>query len=141
MGRPSKYTPELAQAICEAIAETGSLARALETPGDWPAQGTVFRWIATDEGFRESYVRAHEAGSEPDAMEMRRVAYDPDVKPEDKRLQIDVLKWQMARRCPKKWGDRQILAGDPEAPLQGMSEQQVDDRLSALMAKFEQRRE
>jgi len=33
------------------------------------------------------------------------------------RLRIDTRKWLMAHLAPKKYGDRTIIAGDPDAPL------------------------
>ncbi len=134
-GRPSDYSVELGERICAAIAETGGLAAALRTKGDWPAARTVFRWLVLHEGFRQSYARACEAGAEPDAEEMRRIANDPDITSDQKRIMVDVLKWQMARRSPKKWGERQVLAGDPEAPITGLSEAQVEARFTELMQK------
>ena len=34
------------------------------------------------------------------------------------RLAVDTRKWIASKVLPKKYGDRQVLAGDPDAPLQ-----------------------
>ena len=39
---------------------------------------------------------------------------------QERRVRIDSLKWLMSRIVPKKWGDRLLVAGDPESPLQVM---------------------
>jgi hypothetical protein len=34
------------------------------------------------------------------------------------KLRVDSRKWLLSKLAPKKYGERQVLAGDPEAPLQ-----------------------
>ena len=46
------------------------------------------------------------------------------------RLRVDSRKWLLSKLLPKTYGDRTILAGDPENPLAGMTDEQ-------LMAKLE----
>lgn len=33
------------------------------------------------------------------------------------RLRVDTRKWLMSKLAPKKYGDRTVLAGDPENPI------------------------
>ena len=33
------------------------------------------------------------------------------------KLMIDTRKWLLSKLLPKKYGDRTVLAGDPDAPL------------------------
>lgn len=115
-GRPTDYTEALGVAICERIVEHGTLAKAVE--GDeWPSVSTVYRWIVREPAFRDSYARARELSDEVDAERMREVAGDASIMPDHKRVMVDVLKWQMARRQPKKWGDRVNHAGVEGAPI------------------------
>lgn len=134
MGRPSSYSEELAAEVCAAVAEHGSLMKALRENDGLPAERTIYRWLATNEAFRQAYVRAREVGDEPVVEEMRQIAFDPEMPSDQKRVRIDTLKWEIARRSPKKWGDRQVIAGDPEAPLTGMSDEQLDARIKSLLA-------
>lgn len=43
-------------------------------------------------------------------------------------------RWRAAKIAPREYGDRQVLAGDPEAPLTGMSEEALDAAISAKLA-------
>src|SRR4051794_16693229 len=38
------------------------------------------------------------------------------------RLRVDARKWLMARMAPKKYGDKVVLAGDAENPMQVISQ-------------------
>ena len=106
MGRPSSYTPEVAALVCERIAEHGSLSAALEADPTLPADRTIYRWLVQHEDFRQSYTHARAIGDEPLADEMMRVARDPEIPSDQKRILVDTMKWQLARRSAKKWGDK-----------------------------------
>ena len=56
-GRPSKFTPELGDKICEELAN-GKSMRTVCKADDMPDKATVFRWIRTDEEFLNQYTRA-----------------------------------------------------------------------------------
>jgi hypothetical protein len=135
MARPTDYTPELAARLCERISEIGSLHGALTGEGseDLPAERTVYRWLVKHEEFRQAYTRTREIADEPMAEEMLRLANDDSVPADQKRIMVDVMKWQLARRSAKKWGDRQVIAGDPDAPLVSATEDQIDARINALL--------
>lgn len=104
-GRPTSYSTKLAAEICTLIAEHKTLRDALKRPG-MPSEATAYRWLAEQAEFREMYARAREQGDELDAERMREIAFDQSIAPDQKRVMVDVLKWQMARRSPKKWGDK-----------------------------------
>ena len=53
-----------------------------------------------------------------------------------RKLQIETRLKLLAKWDPKRYGEKMTLAGDPESPLQGMSDAQVDARIGELMAKF-----
>jgi hypothetical protein len=60
-GRPSDYTDEIAEEICELIATTPrGLDYICEQHEALPSARTVARWLAAHEQFRQSYVRARE---------------------------------------------------------------------------------
>lgn len=108
MGRPSSYTPELAALVCARIAEAGSLTGAIaeDDKDELPGERTIYRWLAEREDFRQTYAHARAIGDEPMADEMLRVARDPDMPSDQKRILVDTMKWQLARRSAKKWGDK-----------------------------------
>ena len=137
MGRPSKYTADLASTICARMADGRSL-RDVCRDEDIPDVSTVIRWLADDEktAFRAQYTRAREAMADAMADEMLEISDDSRndwVERENKdgstyialdgdhvqrsRLRVDTRKWLLSKIAPKKYGDKTILAGDSDAPL------------------------
>lgn len=120
MGRPSSYTDELADLICERLADGESLVRICKDD-EMPSTATVFRWLADNQAFRDSYARAREVQAERLADEIieiadegRRDTYiddegrertDYDVIARSK-LRVDARKWIAAKLLPKKYGER-----------------------------------
>lgn len=134
MSRPSTYSQETADIICERLANGESL-RAICLDEDFPNKSTVFRWLAASEEFRDQYARARESQADalfdeilhiadtPETGERVKVTEDgkTETTREDmlghRRLQIDARKWIASKLQPKKYGDKLELAGDPSAPL------------------------
>jgi hypothetical protein len=46
-----------------------------------------------------------------------------DLDAQEKRVRIDSLKWLMSRIVPKKWGDRLLVAGEADSPIQHLHKQ------------------
>lgn len=119
VGRPSEFSQETADLICERLADGASL-RSICLKDDSPAQATVFRWLAASETFREQYARAREAQADVLADEIvdiaddgRRDYVDADgLKTVDhdhiarSRLRVDARKWIASKLKPKKYGDK-----------------------------------
>jgi hypothetical protein len=114
IGRPSKYTDELAEEICDRIAKGESIKQicADKESGWLPGESTVYRWLAENEGFRERYAHAREAqadGKFDQAWEIAHTATAENVQVA--RLQVDTIKWQAAKLAPKKYGDSLKVEG------------------------------
>lgn len=107
MGRPTAFTDELGDRICERIAVTRTVTEALSDE-EFPPSSTFFRWLGQYPAFREKYARALEFRAEADNEELRRVAYDMDIPSDQKRIMVDTLKWQQARASPKRYGDAML---------------------------------
>lgn len=125
MGRPTDYSPELAEVICLRLAEGESL-RAVCRDEEMPAKCTVLRWIARNEDFRAQYVRAKAEGAEAIAEEMFDIADDATNDWMERldsegqgvgwqlngdhvrrsQLRIDTRKWYLSKIMPKKYGDK-----------------------------------
>lgn len=149
-GRPSSFTVEIGDDICERLANGESL-RAICADDGMPGRSTVFRWLGDNESFRDQYARAREEQAEALADEIVSIADEVDavVKHDGEdvrlsldatavarnRLRVDARKWVASKLKPKKYGDRTTLAGDPDAPLAQIPDDQLDARLAALMAK------
>ncbi len=122
MGRPSDYTEEMADAICEALASGKSLRKICEGD-DFPSNAAVFRWLSQHEEFRDRYARAREAQADAIFDEMLDIADDgtndwmADNESETgvryngdhvqrARLRIDARKWMAGKLRPKVYGDK-----------------------------------
>lgn len=134
VGERSSFTQEVADVICEELANGRSL-RAICAAEDMPSTAAVCRWLATFPAFREQYARAREAQADTIFDEIlhiadtpqpgERVKLDENGKPvevtrEDmiahRRLQIDARKWMAGKLAPKKYGERIELEHSGEAP-------------------------
>ena len=119
MARPSDYCQEIADVICERLMGGESL-RAIARDPDMPDKVTVLRWLAKHESFRTQYAHAREmqAENEFDDMEELAATATPETV-QVVKLQVDTRKWVLARKAPKKYGDRvwQEITGANGAPL------------------------
>lgn len=119
MGRPSDFTQETADAICELIADGMSL-RAICRDEAFPAKSSVFKWLGQHEAFADQYERAREAQADSMADDIADIADRSDIDPNDKRVRIDARKWLAGKLRPKKYGDKVTaeLTGDGGGPIQ-----------------------
>ena len=122
MGRPSEFTQEIADAICERLADGESLRSICQDDG-MPSRMTVFRWLGDHErvSFRDQYVREREEQAEfyaesiieiSDEKEVEAIYQGEDVKLDlsssaiaRNRLRVDARKWYASKLAPKKYGD------------------------------------
>ena len=128
-GRPTLYSKELAEKICERIAH-GEGLKAICAASDMPGAPTVYRWLRMEEHreFRDMYARAREDQQEHWADEIIEIADDATndwMERETKsgetvtvvnsdninrsRLRVDTRKWLMAKLAPRKYGDFKTL--------------------------------
>jgi hypothetical protein len=75
MARPSDYSDDIAGTICERIADGESL-RSICSQEGFPHKATVFRWLASNEAFRDHYARAREAQADALFDEILEIADD-----------------------------------------------------------------
>jgi hypothetical protein len=147
MGRPSSYTPEIADAICERLA-AGETLKAICTDDAMPGETTVFRWLAASAEFRELYARAREAQAELMADEIIKISDDganDTYTDEDgntrtdydvvnrSKLRVDTRKWLMAKRLPKRYGERTILTGDNDGDAIKVDVEDARTKLRSLI--------
>jgi len=116
MGRPSSFTQEIADEICERLAGGETLRKICEDSATVPDYSTIFRWLAANENFRDQYARAKEVQGERMADEILSIA--DSATSEDynaARLQVDSRKWLLSKIIPKKYGDSTLLKhADPD---------------------------
>ena len=116
-GRPSGFTEDIGDNICERLALGESLRSICRDKG-MPSMSMIFRWLADDryQIFREQYRAAREVGLESMADELMEIA--DKIPPSDdrgridngavqhQRLMVDARKWILSKQLPKKYGDR-----------------------------------
>lgn len=122
-GRPTEYTPEIGDYICEQLAEGKSLTTVCKSDNT-PEARTVYRWLlathnADLDQFRHNYAQAREIQYQRMADEIIDIADDGTndyvlansedgelcrVNPEAigrSRLRVDTRKWFMSKVLPK----------------------------------------
>lgn len=113
-GRPSTYTDEMGDRICDLLTEGRSL-RKICMSDEFPAASTVYVWLDRFPSFAEKYTRAREAATEDMLEDILEIADDEKLDAQDKRVRIDTRKWVMGRLKPKKYGDKQqVEVGNKE---------------------------
>lgn len=136
-GRPSIYTPEIADTICKALAEGKSL-RSICRADNMPTEATVRMWAADDrEGFYSQYTRARDIGLDCVADEVFEIADDGADHQRD-RLRFDARRWYLSKLAPKRYGDKitQEHTGTDGGPIQtvGWVAKADDDLLMRIAA-------
>ena len=106
MGRPSLYSDEMAQKICEHLIQGKPLTPDRTRKSGLPNPSTIFRWIEEREDFRERYVRAREFQAYVYADETIDIA-DTEEDAAKARNRIEIRKWHAAKMAPKVYGDLQ----------------------------------
>jgi hypothetical protein len=124
-GRPSKFTQQLADEICERIATTArGIDFLCESDAKLPSARTVHRWLNEHDGFRQSYLRARERQADLLFDECLEIADDVSndtkiVGGEDyerevantewisrSKLRVDTRMRMAGKLAPKKYGER-----------------------------------
>lgn len=128
VGRPTKYTQELADKICEQLALGKSMRTVVKENNDIPAMSTIFLWLRKHKDFSEQYEKAKQEASDALVDEMQAIAdnevvmitrEDGSIVPDSgsvqhARLRIDTRKWIASKLKPKKYGDRVDVTTDGE---------------------------
>lgn len=158
VGRPTDYTPEVAETILGRLRD-GETLNAICRAAELPHESTVRLWVRDNrEGFTERYTQARLVGYLHMADELVEIADDGrndwmvrqqkvgeeeiDVSvpnPEAigrSRLRIDTRKWLLAKALPKVFGEKLVLGGDPDAPLNvAVDDRELARRVAFLLAK------
>lgn len=105
IGRPSIYSQELADRICERLASGESLRSICRDDGmpSWP---TISKWLNEKPDFVTQYARAREDQAEAHADRIIEIADDDSIDPNHKRIMVDARKWVASKLKPKRYGDK-----------------------------------
>lgn len=131
MGRPTKYSLELAATILTRIAEGESLRQITMEQG-MPCHASVYLWLLQYPEFSENYAKARNDQAETLADEIIAIADEPPAEVTDdkgvsrtdsgwvswQRNRVEARKWVAAKLKPTKYGDVLKLQGDKDNPLE-----------------------
>lgn len=136
-GRPSDFTQELADIICERIADGESL-RSICAEEGMPAKSSVFKWLGLHSAFADQYARARETQADAlfdEILEISDNGRNDWMERQDdnggsgwqlngehlqrSRLRVDARKWMAGKLRPKKYGEKvtQEHTGENGGPL------------------------
>ena len=124
-GRPTDYTPELAERICAWLAGGKSL-RAFCRQDDTPAIETVCRWVVRHDEFRQQYTQAREAAGYAHGdgvVEVVELLREGEIDPHTAKAMMDGLKWSAERMAPKAHMPQSLI--NHESPQGTMTPQQI----------------
>lgn len=123
MARPTEYSQEVADSICERIANGESLRAICDEEG-MPDKSTVFRWLAARTEFCDQYARAREAQADALFDDILSIAdngrndwmeknFGDDTRWVENgealrrsQLRIEARKWMAGKLKPKKYGEK-----------------------------------
>ena len=161
-GRPSDYSPELADRICSRLAAGESL-RTVCKSDDMPSAVTVYSWLRKHQEFLKQYTRAKEDAADAFAEEMLDIADEAsndwmEVHDKDNpgyrfngehvnrsRLRVDTRKWIAAKLKPKKYGEKvqTELSGKDGGPIEtvDLTEVELARRIAFVLQSGAQQQE
>lgn len=140
MARPTTFTPELAERVCQKIAE-GLSVKAVGDIEDMPSDTTIFRWLAAagpeHDAFRELYARARELRADcrfESLDDIRAAVLAKTITPEQGRVAADIVKFQIAKENRSKYDTSVTLRGDKDAPIEHRTRHDLTDAELAAIA-------
>lgn len=153
-GRPTDYTLEITDKICERLA-AGESMRSVSRDETMPAMSTLFKWIREHEEFSQQYAKAKEESadalvedmldiadnqvSQPVLVEGKPVEIDGKIVEvrdgpavQHAKLRVDTRKWAASKLKPKKYGDRTTTEHTGNIGISDLSSDELDRRLAHL---------
>lgn len=114
-----ELTPELEESIITALENGEGLRKWCKGEGR-PKRSTVLKWQRENKDFQAKCAHAREAAGELAAEEHYEIAQGclkGEVPPDVAGRVLSAMQWRAAKLASKVYGERQTIAGDPEAPL------------------------
>lgn len=129
MPRASEFTQEIADTICERIADGESL-RSICAKDEMPVTSTVCKWLSQQPAFAEQYTRARELQADALFDEILEIADNGENDWMERKnsdgtmigwmengealrrssLRVDARKWMAGKLQPKKYSEKHQLA-------------------------------
>jgi hypothetical protein len=125
LGRPTKYNEKISKLICDRISKGESLASICKDEG-FPDRGIVFDWQRIHPDFHHRMSIARENQVMGLADELMDLARDGSIDTQRAKLQIDTVKWLLAKLLPRAYGDK-VPAPEPSKLLSDQSKPSEQD--------------
>lgn len=110
-GRPTSYSEELANQICELIAEGKTLLEIGRRP-EFPDRSTVQRWAISNQEFAAKLATARDLQGDhvfDELSDLEEQVISGDLDPSQAAVAIKSKQWRAARLAQKRYGDRQTV--------------------------------
>jgi len=130
-GRPTVYTEDLGDMICECISRKEPLAKICDNNEELPTPRTVYRWLRLHQSFCHNYELAKEDQADFLVDEALQIADDPTIEPADKRIRVDTRKWVASKFKVKRYGDK--LQTETTIKFEDMSDDELDSKIKMLL--------
>lgn len=120
-----KFTPELGEKICTALAAGQSILAIARIEG-MPPESTIRRWGRNSKWSSEEFVAEYTRAREDNAhhhfdrlQEIEARLEQEDIDPHAARVLLDSMKWRLAKQLPRSYGDRTAVevSGRVERPI------------------------
>jgi hypothetical protein len=138
MTRPSSYSEELAQTICDLIAEGNSLVQICQLD-DMPHRATILRWLNAKPDFAARCDRARlEQGDFlfDDIARVEAKLESGEMASDVARTLISSKQWRSAKLAPKRYGDKTAVETTATVKLESTRRLNIstlsDDELDAF---------
>ena len=121
MARPSEYDYEICLEVCELVANGENIMTILSSNSNFPSWSTFRRWKRDNEELRTLYVNSQQDKAEALEKEMddyRSMLLSKEIDASTYNTLVQTLKWKMSKFYPKVFGDKTIVSGDKENPLE-----------------------
>lgn len=108
MGRPTDYTDQIAEQICDLIM-VGKSLRTICSDEIMPDRSSIYRWLNANAGFATKYAHARAMQADYLFDEMAEIEDDTQnqrLDPAAARAILGSKQWRAAKLAPKKYGDR-----------------------------------
>lgn len=119
-GRPSSYNPEIAQLICQRLAN-GEALSVICRDESMPCRDTVANWADKNPEFSAQCARARILQADfmdEKILDVTEKVVTGEIASDVGRVAIGSYQWRAARLNPKLYGDAMTLKGDKENPLE-----------------------
>lgn len=135
LGRPTTYSPELGEKICEVIVISPyGLDKICKENDDFPPARNVYRWLKKHPVFCHQYARAKIEQANIFAEEILNTVDKSNINDwQHARFKVDTLKWLLSKLLPKQYGDKYVIERKEEDENSEANKEML--KLSAEMDK------